>query len=797
MTKILNKLLGNIPETALASSVVTKLNSGNSGLKYLTATDVGLVSTVSSEDSSPFTAQEYLDARNNGINLAAAIKQADAEGYSGIVLEKGNYPLTSNAGSSTDASGSNGYSSFIDGISDMTLDFNGATFYLLYDSLNRSPYDTTANPIYQLGVKMLVFQTCKNITIKNLELKGDNYMRSWVAGEENDIGCYGIAQQVDCQNFKIDNYTGHGFRCEPLAVSFKGYNDMTLPTWASGGIDASGNDIVEAGSYSTPFRALDGTIVDNSISIVGWGFTREIQWRDSLVKISYYESDDTFIMSEWTVQNKLNYLPDNAAKIRITAYGDERTDPTVSYNNCAVTSGTPRNLEVVHSKFYNNMRGGIAGAANNTIVRNCVFHTIGDVITTKFGWLAYTDTTQFGINVEDGMPDFLTIDGCRFENTVHAFLTPACQTLTYRNNISIDMEYDSSVLNCKVANITGNSFYGNDGVFGGLGVEQRLTFSERTAHISDNLFMHSNFSAYTVEGNNNNTIHVEGNKYIDSKVILEGNVISTNNYHNDYTRAFQSPIEAIDIIKFDDIVEEVLDLSDWEEYKINTRNNDSRAIINVRSNQMRIGIAGSLNIPSIHFKGEGSSRQISSPWDTGSVLEQSYNGTRFENLVVSLGDAIPIATLPDLTINYNDVDFIDSELRLNRRSTSDGGILTYNFNNCLFDFTNSPNLRLLNNTYSNVGGQVILNFNNCRFISETPKTIDIADNVAVVGLEINLTGCDTDNITLTFDVTPTLKFKNPNPNCPSYVDNATALAALGEGYSYKDTTSGTFEVTIT
>ena len=42
----------------------------------------------------------------------------------------------------------------------------------------------------------------------------------------------------------------------------------------------------------------------------------------------------------------------------------------------------------------------------------------------------------------------------------------------------------------------------------------------------------------------------------------------------------------------------------------------------------------------------------------------------------------------------------------------------------------------------------------------------------------------------------TLLYTKPNTNCPSYVDNATALAALGEGYYYKDTTTSKFEVTI-
>jgi len=41
-----------------------------------------------------------------------------------------------------------------------------------------------------------------------------------------------------------------------------------------------------------------------------------------------------------------------------------------------------------------------------------------------------------------------------------------------------------------------------------------------------------------------------------------------------------------------------------------------------------------------------------------------------------------------------------------------------------------------------------------------------------------------------------IRYTYPSVNAPTYADNATALGALGEGYYYKDTTSGKFEVTI-
>ena len=762
--------------------------------KFLKASEIGLVKMDYETAESPFTSQEYQDAYNNGLNLSAAIEKAHEEGYSMVVLEKGSYPMTANAGSSTVAAGSGGYCAIISNIEDMTIDFNGATFFIIYDSVNRNPYDATANDVYDLGFKMISLRQTENISIINLELRGDNYMRSWVEGEAGDIPCYGIVIEVDSQNIKIDNYEGHGFRCEPLAITYKGYNDKTISTFYAGGLDASGAEIVETGSYRTAMLDMTTgiTLVDNSFSIIGWGFTREIPFRNSLVRVFYYTSSDEFITSDWSIQNKLNYLPANCTKVRFVAYDDERTDPTVNYSSVALTSGTPRNLLVANSKFYNNMRGGIAGVSNNTTIMDCVFHTIGKAITYKYGWMSYDDTTQFAINIEDGMPDFVKIVGNRFEDCGHAFLTPAAQTLIFNNNVCQDIQYDSSVLNCKYAEVMGNTFVAGTDIGGGLSVTYSNSYSEKTAKVANNLFIDAQMYARAVN-NKNNTIYIDGNTYINTNVRLEGNVISANNYHHDFVEPFKTPVDVVDVIRFDDYIEERANLSTWELYTIDTRNNDSRARINVRNTSMRFDIE-SENVPSLHYYGDPSG-SIGTPWSTSTVYTQNFNGTKFENIVKSWGDGISHTTLPDYTANFIGSEFVNSELSLNRRVTSDAGDMVLNFTDCVFDMTDLSNLRILNNGYANVGGTLTMNFKNCKFISDTAKTINVTSGTAITGLSINMTGCETDNITFNYAVTPVLKFKTQDVNCPSYADNATALAAIGEGFYYKNTTSGEYEIT--
>lgn len=795
-TKILSKNMPPITSSMIDESY--KVTIENKGVKYLVASEIGLVKGDSLSQP-PFTSQEYTDAYNNGMNLTNAIIAAFNEGFSGIILERGSYPLTGNRGSTTLAPGSNGFAMHISGIRNMDLDFNGSTLYVIYDSDNRNPYDLTTEPIYELPFKLINFRECSFITIRNLELRGDNYMRSWAHGtaEDGDIGCYGITLSVNSQNFKIENYVGHGFRCESLAVGFKGYSDLKLDVWDYGGIDDSGVDQAETGAFRTPLRDITTmTVVDNSVSIVGWGFTREIKFRNSRVKIFYYDNVGAFIYSEHTIQNKLNYLPEGTRYCRIVAYDDERTvsEGETHYNYCALTSGTPRNLEVVNCKFYNNMRGGIAGAANNTIIRHCVFHTIGDEINAKYGWGVYGDTTKFAIDIEDGMPDFVMVENNRFENCGHAMLTPACQTLIFKNNLCQDIYYNLSVLNCKYADVSGNIFNGGSAIGGGLEVTSNLAFSERTTFVTNNQFKDNMF--YAVATNNDkNTIMVSNNKYLNSEIKLTGNVFSGLNYHYDYVTAFQTPIEVTDVLQFDDYIKEKVGLTSWENIKIETKNKDSRAIFNINTtSNVRMPFADCLNVPSMHFISDTAYAGINFRWDASNTLTQNVNKAKFENLLITLGDAVSVATLPDLTINYNGVEFINSQFAMSRRVSSDAGDMVINFNDCKFDVTDLVDLRILNNNYANTGGTLTMNFNNCHFTSNTSKTIAITTGTAIVGLTSDLIGCTFNNVTITGNTQP-IKTKVASPNAPSYADNATALAALGEGWIYKNTTSGEFDTT--
>jgi hypothetical protein len=748
ITSLLNAQVQQIGNTILSG---VSINNGvtSLGTKYLTAAEVGLV-TGDINTTSPFTTQEYDDAYNNGVNLSTAIKAAYDAGFSKVILERGNYPFTSNAGSSTVASGSNSIACLLTGLNNFEIDFNGSIIFIIYDSNNKNPYDTTANAAYLLPYKGLVIERSNNLTVTNLEMRGDNYMRSWITGEDGDIGCYGIIISKGTVGIKIENYKGHGFRCEPLAINSSGTGWKDL-TWTSGGIDiATGADITQTGSYSTPLVDVITTtstyeLLNNSVTIVGSGYTREIPFRNAILQISFYDADTNFIGSETSVQNKLNHLPKDCKYIRYTAFNDERTTPTVTYESCVLTSGTPRSLEVNNSQFFYNMRGGIAGCANNTTISNSVFHNIGQAIEFKLGWMAYNDTTTFAINVEDGMSDFLKINGCRFENVDHAFLTPACQTLMFTNNISEGNTYPSTINTVKYADISGNIFYGQN-YTDGLVILSDSDKTGRSTKITNNTFVNSTLIAEAINDDRNN-IYIAGNDYINSKVTYNGNVIADNNVHSGFIGSYTSHISAINILKFNDLIEEKLGFTSWQSYDISTRNNKSNAVFNIKNSTARFNLTDILNVPSIHFKAE-TEQTISFSWDISNIITQNQQETIYENLNLYYGTGNSYTSLPDLTINYNKVSFKNTRFNLGRRTTVDGGVLTLNFNDCVFDFTDLAILNLITNNYSNIGGTVIINFNYCTFKSDTSKTINITSGTTIEGLTVNNISPTYRNVTL-------------------------------------------------
>lgn len=168
---------------------------------------------------------------------------------------------------------------------------------------------------------------------------------------------------------------------------------------------------------------------------------------------------------------------------------------------------------------------------------------------------------------------------------------------------------------------------------------------------------------------------------------------------------------------------------------------------------------------------------------------------------------------------------IDGKLNLNLPyfpSTNTGIFNVLTFDNIIVAPPNNTYLAYLDEASLFTSGQkdVDLLFKNSKFIMPSGNNKNKWDNFLHYGTTIyensiiesidtgsvwDLTGktcgnityinCEFKNVSVILRSGDRKKYSKPNPNCPSYADNATALAALGEGWYYKNTTSGKFDIT--
>jgi hypothetical protein len=135
-------------------------------------------------------------------------------------------------------------------------------------------------------------------------------------------------------------------------------------------------------------------------------------------------------------------------------------------------------------------------------------------------------------------------------------------------------------------------------------------------------------------------------------------------------------------------------------------------------------------------------------------------------------------TIDNLVLNPVRSSFLIAGRFLVRAAIKDFNLLVKN-SEFLINHQNSNFFNIQNN-----GTKVFIN---CFF-----KTAKL-NSTQTVTSEFKFINCTFENIVFTNGI---LLYTYPDPNAPTYADNATALAALGDGYYYKDSTTGKFEVTI-
>lgn len=702
---------------------------------YISATEIGLVKWDEFRKP-PYSAQDYLDAYNNGMRMTQAFNDANANGASKAVLERGNYPFCYVNSSSVVASASTPF--IVNGTTDFEIDGNGSTVFAIFDSINRSPYHTgmSLEP-FQLSGSLFKFTNNTNLKFHKFNLRGDQYNRAWVAGEKDIEQTYGILLSENNYNTKID-VVGHGFRGDAISGNYKGdmFFELSRKTWTKGGLHKNnGTVITELGAYTSPLVDLSGEdIKRNAVQIMTVG-NKVVDSRDDSMVAFFYDSNQNYTGCEYVWQAEFIYLPKDCRYVQFVMYGDERETETIELPLYVHLSTGCSDIAEVRGEYYANHRGAVSNLCNNTTITA----DIHDNGTTKQGFPIYFSTTRYGVNFEDVYVSSLHIKDSIIKNTGSAVLCNA-RTLRVEN---------STIENCAYAAFglfsTKNSFINNNKVINCGGIfecsERPSSFFYRNHIFSNNI---------VTEGN------LTGN-YTDSKKLL---ITIKDNIFNKCSVSLiggDSVITVTDNV-FSDLVQKGTSYEICILVNLSVLSNNFFSLLN--GNRLPTGVFaarlgakvsyGNRLLNNIKRSSSIDISNVSDSLNSGIILETDENYTidnwvRFKERTQAGDSTVSKRYIKDLTskgylsigvvggganilpntIVFEDCNFdatvglLSIYLRTNLEPTNHRIIIK----NCKIDITNTT--RLIKSTYAMQNNTVSIEFVNCDFYSDTQQASNL------------------------------------------------------------------------
>lgn len=705
---------------------------------YISAAETGLVKWDEFRKP-PYSEQDYLDAYNNGQRMVQAFMDANANGASKVVLERGNYPLCYVNDLKSIAKLT--HNNLITGTTDLTIDGNGSCTFTIFDSVNRSPYHTgegaaTLAP-YQLSGAQFWLEHNTNLNIKGFNLRGDQYMRSWITGEKNIEQTYGIIVGINNINTEID-VVGHGFRGDVISGKDNRLGVYSLTNgfdggdWLKGGLDAtSGSEVEEVGAYRT--RVMDmreKTIYRNAVQLMTLGNAGAMTNREDAMRAFFYDENNVLISTELVWQAEFIYLPVNCVFMRIVAYGDERTTDTVGYGVYIFLYTGCSNHALVKGEYFANHRGAVSNLCNNTIV-DADIHDNG---TLKYGFPHYADATRYGVNFEDSYYSKLTVKGS-IRNGGSAILCNA-----RRLDVDCDiknMKYSAiSASGTKEVNVKGGVVDSVGQVFSS---KADLGYAlKRFVHLKNVTFRNSSFYGdySSTEGL---TLDIDNNIFDSCTVSLSGNGNNLN-FNKNTIKTVKSLVGSVpfSVTGAAQALDNFIDVSTDSDYFVNrtislsATSSARNIVVKNKSTDSVIGLTRSGEITTVN----GTEYQILSGLITLLYLKKS-EGTEnevFEAKIkdctfingylmlgnISNGDLCSSAVSIENTVFYqNDVEKTHS-IKIAIRDAITTGVHEIVFKNCEFNLPSSTT-SLIRIGYP-ILGRLNITFIDCTFIKDTPTT---------------------------------------------------------------------------
>ncbi|MGE7780192.1 hypothetical protein ACQKL0_09530 [Peribacillus sp. NPDC097264] len=369
----------------------------------------------------PYTTEQWKIAYNNILGFNQALKYANDNGLTRIVVPIGTYSFCY-----TNLSGASEIYSMVNTpiilFSNQTLDLNGSTFEVMYDSINKNPYDKSplTTPAWKLSGELIRIDNVSYAQVLNGIIVGDIPNRSFSDGgngfnsEKGMEQTYGIkvdsgAHFISIRHMDVSMFMGDGIiiGSYPTKTGKWNLNPSDIKAYP-GYIDTTGK-IVQTlpGSYlSNKFPIIQGEHTQLQMRTSG-GYTRIPLIANRTFEYIFYNSKDVVITRKKAVYLQTVTVPHNTAYIRLQFINEAigLANIEISYS---ITKPQGHHVTIYGCTVHDNHRGGISGGADFTYISyNKIYHNGMD---SGLNIPLFPDSTRYAINFEDSYSNYVIIE---------------------------------------------------------------------------------------------------------------------------------------------------------------------------------------------------------------------------------------------------------------------------------------------------------------------------------------------------------------------------------------------------
>jgi hypothetical protein len=367
----------------------------------------------------PYTEEEYKIAFDNIEGINKALVHAKEKGYSTATLPRGEYSIC--------------YPVSITLQSNLTFDLGGSRLKVMYDSINRSPYDRSSAPVWAFGGRSFQISDVVNAHLTNGEIIGEMYDRSFTnSGEVAVEHSYGVAIEKGAAYCSVRHCEIHGFAGDNIAFIAGGRGRGGMNTGAVAGNINETTGALEPQDPSptntaySPEIIIDQTKNYKTFSLGGQGYSRTTRLNNKYIDVFYYKEDGTFIgvLKGRKVHAPIT-IPIGAGKLRMKFY--DEPSPVGKDYQIFINWGSDAHHNVIeYNEIYNGHRGGLQlGGSYNVIQYNTIRDSGKYSDAFLDGFPPFNDTTRYLINQEDSYGDNSIIRYNHFSGGFHGLLLRA------------------------------------------------------------------------------------------------------------------------------------------------------------------------------------------------------------------------------------------------------------------------------------------------------------------------------------------------------------------------------------